>query len=293
MKKRVLTALAAGLCCAVTTIAQVPSYVPTNGLVGWWPFNGNANDESGNGNNGTVNGATLSTDRNGILNKAYYFSSSGCGTRIDVDLINSNQITTELTLSYWALQSGNGCIAPRIMEFYSPGDGPGTLGSQQWNSYWTISHVLSNNTNVTLQGNPITTNNWYQITYTNDGTVAKLYQNGNLVLASNVSGNPILSSDFAIGRMNHPAFDAHEGKIDDIGIWNRALTEAEITSLYQGCSVNPSVNPITSSVSSGSNAQFTTPTISGGTYQWQTAPAALNWQNVPSNATILEERPTH
>jgi len=39
--------------------AQVPSYVPTNGLVGWWPFNGNANDESGNGNNGTVNGATV------------------------------------------------------------------------------------------------------------------------------------------------------------------------------------------------------------------------------------------
>ena len=40
---------------ALTTqmvIAQVPSYVPTNGLVAYWPFNGNANDESGNGNNG-------------------------------------------------------------------------------------------------------------------------------------------------------------------------------------------------------------------------------------------------
>jgi hypothetical protein len=42
------------------SFAQVPSYVPANGLVGWWPFNGNANDESGNGNNGTViTGATL------------------------------------------------------------------------------------------------------------------------------------------------------------------------------------------------------------------------------------------
>ncbi len=46
---------------------QIPSYVPTNGLVGWWPFNGNANDESGNGNNGTVNGASLTSDRFGIL----------------------------------------------------------------------------------------------------------------------------------------------------------------------------------------------------------------------------------
>ena len=47
--------------------AQIPSYVPTNGLVGYWPFNGNANDDSGNGNNGTVNGATPSADRFGNI----------------------------------------------------------------------------------------------------------------------------------------------------------------------------------------------------------------------------------
>ncbi len=51
----------------------MPTYVPTTGLVGWWPFNGNANDESGNGNNGTVNGAILTSDRFGIANKAYSF----------------------------------------------------------------------------------------------------------------------------------------------------------------------------------------------------------------------------
>jgi hypothetical protein len=55
------------------SFAQVPSYVPANGLVGWWPFDGNANDESGNGNNGTVNGATLTADRNGVANQAYSF----------------------------------------------------------------------------------------------------------------------------------------------------------------------------------------------------------------------------
>lgn len=64
------------LLMAITTqmlLAQVPSYVPTNGLVGYWPFNGNANDESGNGNNGTVNGTTVVTDKNGNLNSAYSF----------------------------------------------------------------------------------------------------------------------------------------------------------------------------------------------------------------------------
>jgi hypothetical protein len=56
--------------------AQIPSYVPTNGLVGWWPFNGNANDESGNGNNGTVNGATLASDRNDLSNSSYLTNSN-------------------------------------------------------------------------------------------------------------------------------------------------------------------------------------------------------------------------
>jgi len=48
--------------------------VPTEGLVGHWPFNGNANDESGNGNHGVVNGAVLTYDRNGNPNSAYYFN---------------------------------------------------------------------------------------------------------------------------------------------------------------------------------------------------------------------------
>ena len=49
------------ICISSVLFWQVPTYVPTNGLVGWWGFNGNANDESGNGNNGNINGATLTT----------------------------------------------------------------------------------------------------------------------------------------------------------------------------------------------------------------------------------------
>ena len=73
-KSVLLTALAiAGF--AVTSLAQtVPNYVPTNGLVAWWPFNGNAIDESVNINDGTVNGATLTADRFGNSNSAYNFN---------------------------------------------------------------------------------------------------------------------------------------------------------------------------------------------------------------------------
>ena len=74
MKNLLLTAVATLGLTAATMAQNVPSYVPTNGLVGWWPFNGNANDESGNGINGSVNGAILATDRIGNLNDAYSFN---------------------------------------------------------------------------------------------------------------------------------------------------------------------------------------------------------------------------
>ena len=78
--------LATGLCffaCSFLAIAQVPTYVPTSGLVGWWPFNGNANDQSGNGLNGVVTAATLAADRNNVPNAAYYFNGVN-GTKIQV-----------------------------------------------------------------------------------------------------------------------------------------------------------------------------------------------------------------
>ena len=73
MKSLLLVTLASLGLTASTMAQNVPSYVPSNGLIGWWPFNGNANDESGNGNNGSVNGATLSIDRFGNANRAYSF----------------------------------------------------------------------------------------------------------------------------------------------------------------------------------------------------------------------------
>ncbi len=64
---------------------NLPSYLPKDGLVGWWPFNGNANDESGNGNHGTVNGATLTKDSNGKSNSAYSFDGIDDNIEIQVN----------------------------------------------------------------------------------------------------------------------------------------------------------------------------------------------------------------
>ena len=71
MKKSILFA---SLLFSLKIFAQVPTYIPTTGLVAWYSFTGNANDASGNGNNGIVSGATLAADRFGNTNSAYSFN---------------------------------------------------------------------------------------------------------------------------------------------------------------------------------------------------------------------------
>jgi hypothetical protein len=94
------------VCIAAQSYAQnVPAYVPTNGLVAWWPFTGNAIDSSGNGINGIVNGATLTTDRFGNANKAYSFN--GSSNSITVNDANSLDLIDNFS-SYFLYQlNGN------------------------------------------------------------------------------------------------------------------------------------------------------------------------------------------
>jgi hypothetical protein len=245
MKKHFLTAFTFAFFTFLN--AQVPSYVPTNGLVGWWPFNGNANDESGNGNNGTVNGATLTADRFGAGNKAYYFSSSGCNTRIDIANFNYNGIVNEFSISFWMKRSGNGCISPRLFEF---GNGSG----------WGVNWVNGLSTMDWVANSNLQNNNWYHVVYVLTPGTIKSYVNG--VLDSQFSLTNSISSWFGsnvcFGRMNHPSYDAFNGMLDDMSAYNRALTQQEITNLYTS-SVPPtcSISASASTVCSGSPVTLT------------------------------------
>jgi len=89
----------------ITQAQTIPAYVPTNGLVGWWPFNGNANDERGNGNNGTVNGAALTTDRFGFGNSAYYFD--GVNDFIQISNNPSLESSNSITIAAWVFIETN------------------------------------------------------------------------------------------------------------------------------------------------------------------------------------------
>jgi len=104
--------------------AQVPSYVPTNGLVGWWPFNGNANDESGNGNHGTVNGATLTSDIDGNANSAYSFD--GISNYISTSNIPTFSNSNQITFSLWVKVVGNNASNSAAQYFISRGTDVGS-----------------------------------------------------------------------------------------------------------------------------------------------------------------------
>ena len=212
-----------------TTQAQLPDYLPTDGLVGWWPFNGNANDESGNGNDGVVNGAAPTEDRFGNANSAYYFVDNNI---IDFGLSNDFAITSNVisSVSLW-FYSASG-KHPFLNKYED---------SEAGNSNFFIGgddgiHVTANGQNSIFY--PISPAGWFHVVAVYDGTngTVQLYINAQSVATGSLNYNNLVSTNPLViqgTRMNN-GYDDADGKIDDIAIYNRALTPEEITALYTG-----------------------------------------------------------
>jgi hypothetical protein len=242
MKKVMFTALAVGLSLTANVMAQVPSYVPTNGLVGWWPFNGNANDESGNGNNGTVNGATLTADRFGNAGKAYSFDGVDQWIEIMDNLSLKPQNT--ISISGWAvLDSLEQSNFPRLInkahnqsENYSSyqiiggNRGQDSLGRSGFTIRTTSSYNWTGH-----GGNVDLLNTWFYFTAIYNGQQMKYYIDGQLVKSINQIGSIVYNNEnlfFAKGKDGSGNADYTKCLLDDIGIWNRPLTDQEISDLY-------------------------------------------------------------
>ena len=202
-----------------TLFAQVPSYVPTNGLVGYWPFNGNANDESGNGNNGTNNGATLTTDRFGNTNSAYNFD----GINDNIGLGNFFNYTS-FSISMWVKPGNQNGHAVIIDNNHA--------SSNNW-VFQTISNFSNNGYNF-INSNEVllSTNNWNHVILSYSLGVVRVYLNGNLVTETPWSLNYNNSPSLFLGYWQAANARFWKGDMDDIGIWNRALTQQEITNIF-------------------------------------------------------------
>lgn len=244
MKNKLLL-LAMGFALTTQMIfSQVPSYVPTNGLVGYWGFNGNANDQSGNSNNGTVNGATLTTDRFGNSNGAYSFDGVN-----DYILVNNNASLCPIVYSISAWVKPNGYyINGQDEANYILGKGVDfNVGhySLHYNSFNRKArasiNTVSNGLYVDSNSN-INLNDWVHLVSTWDGNTLKIYVNGilenSIYSPNNVQG--VNSENLYFGTMAGNSTWPYwlNGKIDDIAIYNRALTQQEITNLYNSTSTS-------------------------------------------------------
>jgi hypothetical protein len=271
---------------ALFSKAQVPNYVPSNGLVGWWPFNGNANDESLNGNNGTLNGPILSSDRFGNTNSSYNFANT-----TDFISVNPTQVNiTGYTFTAWfkkATDTGGGTFFVGSMfpsNVYGLLMGVGNnleigFGAENGsNSVWTYSNFAN-----------YFDNDWHFISAVyscNSGLMIDstnltiLVDNVILVKDQRVFGNdqsqvtsPINNNiNTIIGNYTYNQNGSFRGILDDIGIWNRALSQEEITELFNApnCSNNLTISPALNQLEIGNTANLNATTSdTNPSYVWQ------------------------
>ena len=230
-----------------------PPGFQTNGLVAYFPFNGNANDASGNGHNGIVSGTLLTTNRFGNANSAYYFN--GSSAYITVPL-SSSVFSNDFTASVWFNTFDLANAWPTLLDeqgnspfrLFTSGDSCGCSSPDHLFSYATYPGPSFNWwVSLTNQTTPIGT--YCQAVVTKAGGTVTMYFNSQAV-ASNTVASPttITGSYLTVGTLDPAVFGPASGGyfhgiIDDIRIYNRALSDSEVQALYAIESTPPSPPP--------------------------------------------------
>ena len=228
--------LLAQLNAIIAQLSGPPSTI-NNGLMAWYPFTGNAGDSSGNRNNGIVNGASLTTDRYGSANKAYSFN--GLSNNIRVVKSSFIEPKEEISVSCWIYPeylANQGSDQPSsATQIIRKGAGFGYGYHLSWSNLSNRkieSHYYASWGNI-VHGvlNEPYKNSWNHVvmTYSSVSKITSLYINGVVVSTTTCSNSLEHSDDLYIGGFNN--FQFFKGKIDDIRIYNRILTQQEISYL--------------------------------------------------------------
>jgi hypothetical protein len=192
-----------------------------------YPLDGNANDISGNNLNGTLNGSPApTTNRLNVANKAMVFDGSGDYIALPVEFdfatmtvivwckaTSLSGVTAVYSCDNSTLQNGQQKI------ILDPNNGNNTLRLRSGSAAWDQSFNL---------------NQWYQIAFVRTPTRVKFFVNGSLVSTVNNPTNTqfIGSNNFATIGAGYTLSNFFTGSIDDLLIYNSALTDVELTYNY-------------------------------------------------------------
>ncbi|MDP4148529.1 MAG: LamG domain-containing protein [Bacteroidota bacterium] len=238
-----------------TTIKIDTVYDITTGLVAYYNFNGgNLHDSSGNGNDIVLNnGATLTADRFGRSNNAFQFNGSTTYMQVhnSPTLNPADGITLMAIIRVGAFNTATNCNANDVIQKGEPDPvnglyllrfEPPTVCSapsiDSAHEYFTASYgddVPQGNAAGLIDTSVIHAGTWYSVVFTYDGITSKLYLNGKLKTTSQKSASFTANSqDLFIGISNFGPFPyAFNGAIDEIRIYNRALSQSAINQLGQ------------------------------------------------------------
>jgi gliding motility-associated-like protein len=290
-------------CLAQINLAQ--------GLQLYLPFSGNALDASGNGNNATVNGATLTTDAFGNANSAYLFN----GISDFMEVVSTANLQCKDSISLCAkvfvtgfyagicqsniiLQKknddfGNGHYSMRFGD--SPYDADCNLFNPTYETFYGHMNSLGNfpvGTGAGQAGAPpyILQNQWYCVIYTWDGDTVRMYVDGikRFQFSNPNASNGITSENLFIGKRNDVNYPFYfKGKLDEIRIYNRALKPQEVSAYCNVCqNIQNTTNIITTSDTSickGKSATILASTSLPISYAYTWYPTAtITNNNVPN-----------
>lgn len=206
------------------------------GLVAYYPFTVGVDDQSGHGQNGIVNGAVLTEDRSGNKNCAYRFD--GINAAILVNLTQIPALQEAQSISWWYVidsipkfsdEWGAGNMIALVdtakgigIQFGFRGPAYKSLGLDAWN--WGGGTLL--------ECQPLAVKVWHHCVYTFDGRENRFYLDGELQTSSVKETQIGVPTLLMFG--NYPSGDQYfEGRLDDIRIYNRVISQAEIRQLFQ------------------------------------------------------------
>jgi hypothetical protein len=210
-----------------------------DGLVAWYPFDGDAKDMSGNGNDGIVNGPIPTTDRYGNNGNAYSFDGDSDFIKIPSNSsinFGKNDFSISIWLKYGSQSSGTHTYSAIFIKSNNF-DGPyeGFTMFVDYNDVGSVCFRLDATEQLFSKKTYLNDNTWRHFVCVRENNVIKIYINGYIDSYRDVSNIDISNlAPLILGVNNQYSWSQnYQGNMDDLLIYNRALSEIEVRELNQ------------------------------------------------------------